>query len=85
MNDAGAGKFTFKVSKKARKEQIKKAVEQKFKVNVLRVAVINVKGKLKRTGKKRMETQTKGYKKAIVKLKPGQKIDLFETGEGSSK
>lgn len=78
MNDAGRGKFTFKVAKHAHKKEIKKAVEEKFKVNVTGIATMNVKGKLKRTGKKRMEKMSQGYKKAVVALKQGQKIDLFE-------
>ena len=80
MNDAAKGKFTFKVHKQAEKQQIKKIIESKFKVDVIRVATITVKGKMKKTGKKRMDEQTQGYKKAIVSLKQGQKIDLFEVG-----
>jgi large subunit ribosomal protein L23 len=80
MNEAGKGKFTFKVGKSANKQTIKKVIEEKFKVNVTGVSTINVKGKVKRTGKKRMENMTSGYKKAVVSLKAGQKIDLFEVG-----
>jgi len=80
MNDAAKGKFTFKVHKQAEKAQIKKIIESKFKVDVIGVATITVKGKMKKTGKKRMDEQTQGYKKAIVSLKAGQKIDLFEVG-----
>lgn len=78
MNDAAKGRFTFKVHKQAEKQQIRKVVENKFKVDVTDVATMIVKGKMKRTGKKRMEKQSQGYKKAIVSLKTGQKIDLFE-------
>lgn len=56
--------YTFKVDRKAAKNQIKKAVEDKFKVNVIKVRTINVKKKKKR-------------KKAIVKIKEGQKIEGF--------
>ncbi|OGH07557.1 MAG: 50S ribosomal protein L23 [Candidatus Levybacteria bacterium RBG_16_35_11] len=80
MNDAGIGKFTFKVAMHAHKAGIKKEIEDKFKVNVIKVATMVLKGKLKRTGKKRMEKKTQGYKKAIVSLKQGQKIGLFEVG-----
>ena len=80
MNDAGIGKFTFKVAMHAHKAGIKKEIEDKFKVNVIKVATMVLKGKLKRTGKKRMERQSQGYKKAIVALKQGQKIGLFEAG-----
>jgi len=56
--------YTFQVDKRAKKSQIKKAVEEKFKVNVVRIRTMNV-------GKKK-----KG-KKAIVELKDGQKIEGF--------
>jgi len=80
MNDAGNGKFTFKVEKTANKGKIKKEIENKFKVNVIKVSTMVVKGKSKKTGKKRMETKTSDWKKALVVLKKGQKIDLFEVG-----
>lgn len=78
MTDAGKGKFTFKVFNKADKLSIKKEVEKRFKVNVLSVSTITTKGRSKRTGARRIEVLNKPFKKAIVKLKPGQKIALFE-------
>lgn len=78
MNDVNLGKFTFKVFKKADKNQIKKEVENKFKVNVLSIATVTVKGKKRRVGAKRTEVALSSWKKAIVKLKTGQKIDLFD-------
>ena len=80
MNNATKGRFTFKVNNHAGKKEIRKEIENKFKVDVVNIATMNVKGKLKRTGKKRMEKETSGYKKAIVALKTGQKIALFEVG-----
>lgn len=80
INDAGFGKFTFKVSKKADKKQIKKEVEDKFKVNVLSIATSIVKGKKRRFGARRTEVTLSSWKKAIVRLKAGQKIDAFDTG-----
>lgn len=80
MSEAAKGKFTFKVAEASQKEQIKKAIEEKFKVNVVKVSTINVKGKKKRAGTKRTEITTSSWKKAIVKLKSGQKIGLFEVG-----
>ena len=77
--DAGVARFTFKVSKKADKLAIKKAVESKFKVNVVSVSTMNVKGRTKRFGARRIEADLPSWKKAIVQLKPDQKIDLFET------
>ena len=84
MNDAGFGKFTFKVSKKADKKQIKKEVEDKFKVDVLSIATLIVKGKKRRFGAKRTEATLSSWKKAIVKLKAGQKIDVFDAGGGNT-
>ena len=85
MNDAGLGKFTFKVSKKADKKQIKKEVENKFKVDVLFIATAMVKGKKRRFGAKRTEVAFSSWKKAIVKLKPGQKIAVFDVAAGKEK
>lgn len=69
-------KFTFVVPLKANKVQIRQAVEQIFKVKVLDVNTIRVMGKTKRMGK--TEGKRPDYKKAIVKLAPGQTIEFFE-------
>ncbi len=67
-------KTVFKVHQKANKKIIKKNIEKLFKVNVIKVNIVNQKTKLKmRQGKKAYK---KGYKKAIVTLKKGQSIDL---------
>jgi len=68
-------KYTFKVDRKANKVEIKKAVEAIFEVKVLAVNTINVLPKYKKVGK--YEGYTSAYKKAIVKLPEGQKIDAF--------
>ncbi len=68
-------KYTFKVDRKANKIEIKKAVETIFNVNVLSVNTVNVLPKFKRMGK--YEGYKSAYKKAIVKLAEGQKIDAF--------
>ena len=66
--------IVFKVNKKAKKDFIKKSVEKIFKVNVVKINTINLKGKTKVIrGKKSYKP---GYKKAIVTLKKGQSIDL---------
>lgn len=70
------GKYTFEVHPDARKIEIKKAVEEMFKVNVTKVNTISVKGKLKRQG--RTAGRRKDIKKAIVTLKKGDKIEFFE-------
>ena len=67
-------KTVFKVHEKANKTIIKKNIEKLFKVNVVKINIINQKTKLKmRQGKK---SYKKGYKKAIITLKKGQSIDL---------
>ena len=67
-------KVVFKVNKGANKNLIKKNIEKIFKVNVVKINTINLKGKTKLVkGKK---ASRPGYKKAIVTLKKGQSIDL---------
>jgi large subunit ribosomal protein L23 len=69
-------KYTFKVRKDSNKTEIKKAIEELFNVDVVKVNTMNVKGKVKRLG--RNEGKRADWKKAIVKLAPGSKIELFE-------
>ncbi|MDR3564695.1 MAG: 50S ribosomal protein L23 [Negativicutes bacterium] len=69
-------KYTFVVPLKANKIEISQAVEQIFKVKVLDVNTIRVMGKVKRMG--RTQGKRPDYKKAIVKLAPGQTIEFFE-------
>ena len=66
--------YTFKVSKSATKTQIKKAIEQAFGVSVKSVNTLNTKPKRRRVG--RYAGMTKTYKKAIVTLDAGSKIEL---------
>jgi large subunit ribosomal protein L23 len=70
------GKYVFKVAGDANKTQIKQAVETAFKVSVTAVNIMTVHGKKKRMG--RREVQNPSWKKAVVTLKPGNKIELFE-------
>ena len=67
-------KVVFKVHKGASKNSIKKSIEKIFKVNVIKINTINLKGKTKIV--KNKKTYKSGYKKAIVTLKKGQSIDL---------
>ena len=67
-------KVVFKVHKGASKNSIKKSIEKIFKVNVVKVNTINLKGKTKLVRNKK--SYKSGYKKAIVTLKKGQNIDL---------
>jgi large subunit ribosomal protein L23 len=69
-------KYTFKVEKAANKIEIKHAVEAIFKVEVIDVKTMNMPGKLKRQGK--TSGMTSEWKKAIVTLKDGQRLPLFE-------
>jgi large subunit ribosomal protein L23 len=70
------GKYTFVVAKTANKIEIGRAVEEIFKVKVLGVNTANVLGKVKRMG--RSVGKRSDYKKAIVKLAPGESIEFFE-------
>ena len=70
------GKYAFEVAAEANKPQIKQAVEKAFKVDVIAVNVMTMHGKRRRLG--RRELPAHPWKKAIVTLKPGDKIELFE-------
>ncbi len=69
-------KITFKVATHANKIEIKKAVEEIFKVKVNRVTTMNCRGKFKRMG--RYEGKKPNWKKAIVTLAKGEKLDFIE-------
>ena len=69
-------KYTFEVSRDANKPQIKEAVEKAFKVKVASVNGMHVPGKMRRAGRRR--GMTSSWKKAVVTLEPGNKIELFE-------
>jgi large subunit ribosomal protein L23 len=69
-------KYAFEVAREANKTQIRDAVEKAFKVKVTAVNVIHVPGKMRRAGRRR--GMTSSWKKAVVTLEPGQKIELFE-------
>jgi len=70
------GKYAFEVAGQATKTQIKQAVQKAFKVEVTAVNVMTVPGKRRRLG--RRELPARSWKKAIVTLKPGDTIELFE-------
>ena len=73
-NISEQNKIVFKVPKKANKKNLKKNIEKIFKVNVIKVNIINKKNRIKQTRGKKIKI--KGYKKAIITLKKGQNIDL---------
>ena len=70
------GKYAFEVAQSANKEQIKQAVEKAFSVKVTAVNVMRVSGQRRKVG--RREILSSSWKKAIVTLKPGDKIQIFE-------
>ncbi|MCK5162259.1 MAG: 50S ribosomal protein L23 [Desulfobacula sp.] len=67
---------TFKVDKRANRVEIKDAVEKNFNTKVKQIRTVQVKGKVKQRG--RITGKRKDWKKAIVTLMPGQRIDFFE-------
>lgn len=76
MSLMAENKYAFIVDKNANKVEIKYAVQELFKVSVLNVTTMVVKGKMKRMG--RFVGKRPDRKKAIVTLKPGDKIEVFE-------
>lgn len=72
----GENKFTFVVHRSANKIQIRKAVEEIFKINVVSVNTMNMMGKTRRVGVH--VGKRSNWKKAIVKIAEGQRIDFFE-------
>ncbi|MBT4121638.1 50S ribosomal protein L23 [bacterium] len=73
---ATENKYLFEVGLKANKKQIKKAIKATYNVDVTKVNIIPVKGKKVRYGK--VKGKTKNRKKAIVTLKKGQTIEVYE-------
>ena len=71
-----AGKYAFEVDKRASKDQVKLAVEKAFKVGVIKVNLVSVPGETKRMGKR--EVTRPSWKKAVVTLIEGDKIQFFE-------
>ena len=73
-NQSQFGKVIFKVPRSSNKISVKKSIEKIFKVNVIKVNIINKQNIVKLSRGKKIKK--KGYKKAIVTLKKGQSIDL---------
>ncbi len=72
---AGKNQYVFRIWERANKVEVKKAIEDLYKVKVIDVKIIKVPAKRRRFG--RISGWKKGYKKAIVKIKEDQKIELF--------
>ncbi len=71
-----ANQVTFEVDRKANRIEIRRAIERIFNVKVENVRTMQVKGKIKRRG--RFLGKRRDWKKAIVTLKPGERIEFFE-------
>jgi large subunit ribosomal protein L23 len=69
-------KYAFEIADKANKLMIRQAVEKAFKVKVTGVNVVTMQGKTRRVGRRMIKTEP--WKKAIVTLQPGDKIEFFE-------
>ena len=80
INSTAGGKYIFKVNIKSNKHEILKAIEDLYKVKVLKVNIINSKAEEKLIRGK-FKSQSKPWKKAIVSIKKGQKIEGFEIKE----
>ena len=79
MKLAGDGLYTFLVNRSSTKPQIAKAVKEAFKVDIISVKTINVKGEVKMQRRIRKNFTTKAFKKALVQVRKGQIIPIFET------
>jgi large subunit ribosomal protein L23 len=78
---SAAHKYTFRVHPDAHKTQIRQAIESLFDVRVVEVRTVNVKSKPKRRGVSR--GRTRSWKKAIVQVREGQSIPIFQGLEGA--
>jgi len=77
IQQSKANQYTFRVSAEANKAEIRDAVEDFFDVKVLRVNTMNYQGKLRRQFGSRSTGRRTNWKKAIVTLRAGDKIDLI--------
>lgn len=75
---SGLGKYVFEVAGGANKNQIKEAVETAFKVHVEKVNTMIHKGEQRRVGRSRRLVASSSWKKAVVTLREGEKIEIFE-------
>jgi large subunit ribosomal protein L23 len=79
LQEAKRGRYVFKVGIGMNKNEIKQVTEKMFGVSVINVKTMRVSGKTYRTGKKWIKRERHDWKKAIVVVKEGQKISLFDT------
>lgn len=71
------GQYTFQIDHRANKLQVKEAVEKIFDVQVEKVRIVNVKPKRGRFGRRKVVREP-AWKKAVVTLAPGQRLEMFE-------
>ena len=76
IQKAVSNQLSFEVDRRANRIEIKRAIEDIFKVNVANVRTMQIKGKVKRRG--RIVGKRRNWKKAIVKLMPGERIEFFD-------
>ncbi len=76
IQKAVSNQLSFEVDRRANRVEIRRAVEDIFKVNVATVRTMQIKGKVKRRGK--IVGRRRNWKKAIVKLMPGERIEFFD-------
>ena len=84
MKLAQSGLYTFEIGKDATKPMVAKEVAKRFNVKVLEVKVVNVKGKTRQQKRVRKVYNLPGFKKALVQVKKGEKIAIFETPKSST-
>ncbi len=82
---AAKGYYTFVVDKKSNKAQIADAVSKHYKVTVVDVHTVSMHGKMRRVGKRQKSVRKQDWKKAIISLKEGQKIDAFDVSPEEKK
>lgn len=81
----GDNKYTFQVARQSTKQEIKQAVEKFFKVKVKAVWTMMVKGKTRKAGSGKRKVKTGNWKKAIIQLDEGEKIDILAAPEEGKK
>lgn len=82
---AAKGYYTFVVDPSARKEEIKSALGDLYNVHVLEARTIAMHGKIRKAGRKMTKVKRSNWKKAVVKLAAGEKIDAFEVTKEEEK
>ncbi|MST04050.1 MAG: 50S ribosomal protein L23 [Candidatus Pacebacteria bacterium] len=77
VSEAKIGKYVFLVENNATKPEVKKALKVIYKVDTVKINIVNARPKTKRMGN--YHYSKSGYKKAIVTLKKGQKLDILQS------